>query len=471
MVVAARCIENRFPCMMRLVSQLVLCVCCLLPAVAEALEPERYVLPNGLEVILRPDPGAGSVGLAVQYHVGSRDDPPGYHGLAHLVEHMTFRGSRHLPDSLLAPLLEAGVSTYNGVVSSDTTTYFEIVPAQQLPLALWVESERMAFSLERFDARMLELERGIVLRERGRGRDNRYPRFVAETLYPIGHPYRALHRLASSEDSLELDHARWFFQRWYYPKNATLLLSGGFDRDRAKALIAQYFGSVSNPAVPTLRSVADAVVFDGAETITFATQAKRSQVHMLWSIPCTQKPCAAATELYLLAELLTGNREALLTHELVQERGLAASADVRVAIRERHIELYLDVTLAMNIEHARVIDAVDAVVRRLQRDGISREALRLARLRILTSKAREREVALAKLAEIAGMSSRSRDFEPEEQRNRRLLSLTPADVQRALRTHLRLDRRLILESHAELNASREANLIGRKGALRSRSVR
>lgn len=474
MVSKEKLFENAFQ--FRVQRALQVAACCAaasVPLSASALEPERYELLNGLEVVLQPDPAATQIAVGITYYVGRRDDPAGYHGLAHLVEHMTYRGSRHLPGSLLRPMLEAGITDYNGFVSDDETTYYAVVPAQQLPLALWIESERMAFSLERFDSRTLELERSTIIREREgrRYRDARHPRFVAEALYPVGHPYRALHRSANSEESLELDHSRWFFQRWYYPRNATLTLAGAFEPMRARALIERYFGTIVNPHVVTRRAGAQAVVFDGQETIHLETPGQRSRLQMIWAVPCPDRKCSGVLDLDLIAYLLTGNREAVLTRELVQEQRVAAYANMGVSRREHHLEVALEIGLAIRESHERALAAVDDVMRGLQTKEVSAEDLRLARLRFETIDTLSSERPLMRLFQARRLSHRINSFQTAEQRSKRLRELTPSDVRRALRSFMSLNRRLIIASHADEDAPRDGKLRDRSGALRSRSVK
>ncbi|WP_437904406.1 insulinase family protein [Sorangium sp. So ce327] len=126
----------------------------------------HFRLANGLEVLLEEDHRQPTVAVLVAYEIGSRDDPRGYSQLAHLVEHMTYRGSRHMkPFDALSLLERAGVHRMNGVTSPDYTAYYALAPAAALPLALWIESERMAFTLERFNEQALTLEQKIVRNE------------------------------------------------------------------------------------------------------------------------------------------------------------------------------------------------------------------------------------------------------------------------------------------------------------------
>jgi zinc protease len=225
------------------------------PAVFEAPEIERFQLSNGLDVVLERNHRQPRVAVAMSYDAGSRDDPPGYAGLAHLVEHLTYRGSRHL-DSYQGPeLLEAaGVAAMNGVTEQDRTVYYAVVPTGALELALYIESERMAFTLEAFNEHSFSLERSIVanelrLREPVRGR---FTTYVKQCLYGEQHPYSRFVDDREDLDHLGLSDAMWFFQAGYRPDRAHLVIAGNFDTSVAKALIARYFGPVLNPSTPAL---------------------------------------------------------------------------------------------------------------------------------------------------------------------------------------------------------------------------
>ena len=156
---------------------------------------EERRLANGLRVIVERDARQPLIAVVIAYDVGQRDDPPGYRELAHLVEHLTFRGSRHLEDGQMVLRLDAAGATWNAYTTSDHTVYMTLAPARQSPL-LWLESERMAFAAEGFTQKALDVELGVVRSEwleRGsEGVGARLHEFQAQALYPQGHPYRHL---------------------------------------------------------------------------------------------------------------------------------------------------------------------------------------------------------------------------------------------------------------------------------------
>src|SRR5438552_8873845 len=211
------------------------------------LDYEKYTLPNGLDVILRKDSRLPLVAVNIWYHVGPANEAAGRTGFAHLFEHMMFQGSGHLPpDSYFAYLEGAGASFVNGTTDFDRTNYLEDVPSNQLELALWLESDRMGFLLDRLNQGMLSGQQGVVREERKQSIENQ-PYGLAEEelfhqLFPQGHPYYAS-VIGSHEDiqNAKVDDIRDFFKRYYVPNNATLVIAGDIDKVQAKALVTKYF--------------------------------------------------------------------------------------------------------------------------------------------------------------------------------------------------------------------------------------
>ena len=234
---------------------------CLAPAVRAAppeITFEKYRLRNGLDVILHVDHAVPIVHLEVWYKVGSKDEAAGKTGFAHLFEHMMFQGSKHIPeDAYFKYLGRAGASARNGSTSTDRTNYFETLPANELELGLWLESSRMGFLLDRpsFSA-TLQNQRDVVKNERRQRIENAplggVARVELEALFPPGHPYH--HEVMGSMKDLDAaseDDIRAFFNRYYAPNNAVLLIAGDLDVAQVKGLVDKYFGPI--PAGPALQ--------------------------------------------------------------------------------------------------------------------------------------------------------------------------------------------------------------------------
>ena len=219
---------------------------------------EKYTLPNGLEVILHEDHSTPIVAVNTWYHVGSGDEKVGRTGFAHLFEHIMFMGSEHVPVGVFDKELEAAGGDNNGSTTEDRTNYYEVVPSNALPLALWLDSDRMGFLLPTMDLPKVDLQRDVVKNERRQGVDNvpygKSEEVILAALYPKGHPY-SWSVIGSMEDlsAASLDDVKNFFRTYYAPNNATLSIAGDFDPAKTKALIQQYFGCNSTRACTPCR--------------------------------------------------------------------------------------------------------------------------------------------------------------------------------------------------------------------------
>ncbi|HKY98077.1 MAG TPA: pitrilysin family protein [Gemmatimonadaceae bacterium] len=223
---------------------------------------EKYTLPNGLEVILHEDHSTPIVSVNTWYKVGSGDEKTGRTGFAHLFEHIMFMGSQNVPVGEFDKQLEAAGADNNGSTTEDRTNYYENLPSNALPLALWLDADRMGFLLPTMDQAKLDLQREVVKNERRERVDNvpygRGDEMILAALYPKGHPY-SWSVIGSMEDlgAASLDDVKNFFRTYYAPNNATLTIAGDFNPAEAKRLVALYFGGIPRgPAMPARPNVA-----------------------------------------------------------------------------------------------------------------------------------------------------------------------------------------------------------------------
>jgi predicted Zn-dependent peptidase len=283
-----------------------LAILALLVAAGEAAAARRelvqFRLPNGLDVILERDDRQPRVAVLVGYDVGSRDDPPGLKGLAHLVEHLTFRRSRHLPlDAGGWRLLQrAGASELNGYTNPDFTAYHSVVPTDALALALYVESERMAFSLEKIDSAAIGVERDLIWREL-RARDGSAPFELSRTALNLffgeAHPYYLDAADSTALDAARLLHVRAFFQQNYRPDNAHLVIVGDLELESARALVERYFGPIRSSSVP--RAVRRNVPRQNeARSFVLRKSTSTEQIAVYWPMPDPLSEQGLATLLY-----------------------------------------------------------------------------------------------------------------------------------------------------------------------------
>jgi zinc protease len=292
---------------------------------------EKYTLPNGLEVILSEDHRLPLVAVNLWYHVGPVNEEPGRTGFAHLFEHMMFQGSKHVPgDTHFRALEGAGASNLNGTTDFDRTNYFETVPANQLELALWLESDRMGYLLDQVDQANLSNQQDVVRNERRQSVENQPYGIVEETLFhqlfPKEHPYYAS-VIGSHADiqAAKLEDVKNFFKLYYAPNNASLAIVGDIDKAAARQLVEKYFGAlkqgtpVPKPSVqtPSVTSERRAVVQDRVEL---------PRVYMAWLTSPIFKPGDADAD--IAANALGGGRSSRLYKALVYDKQIAQDVSV-----------------------------------------------------------------------------------------------------------------------------------------------
>ena len=222
----------------------------------QALDLEHYWLDNGLEVILARDTTAPTVAVDIWYRVGSANDPVGKSGFAHLFEHMMFEGSPHIPDNTMDQLLEPVGGSSNAYVGKDYTAYYETVPSHQLPLALWIEADRMG-GLD-VTQENLDNQRAIVIEELQRSYDNRPYGTAVKALLTVPFSYEPYKRPAIGNiddvNAAQIEDVVDFHRTYYVPNNATLVVAGDIDFDTTRALIEELFGPIPRgddpPALP-----------------------------------------------------------------------------------------------------------------------------------------------------------------------------------------------------------------------------
>jgi zinc protease len=330
---------------------------------SESLTSPRFVrwqLSNGLDVVLVPDRSAPIVHTQVWYHVGSKDEVAGRTGFAHLFEHLMFQGSKNAPGEYFTPIQEVG-GDLNGTTNSERTNYYETVPAESLPLALFMESDRMAALLDVLDETKLANQREVVRNERRQRYENPpYGTAWADlyaALYPEGHPYH--HPTIGSHADLQaatLDDVSAFFRTWYVPNNATLVVAGDFDIGTARRLVIENFGWIPRGADPTHR-LPDPVRLTSEHVIRQAARVPDGKTWIAWHSPASMTDDDAALD--LAAEILCGGKDARLYQRLVEQEQIAR--DVGCSQGSRSLGSAFLVTATGTTPDA--LDRIDAVVR------------------------------------------------------------------------------------------------------------
>ncbi len=342
---------------------------------------EKYTLANGLDVILSEDHSIPFVQVNLWYDVGSKDETPGRSGFAHLFEHLMFQGSLHMDDDYFVPLQRIGAEV-NGTTNTERTNYFEGVPSENLPLALWLESDRMGWLLPALTAEKLTNQKDVVRNERRQSYEMRpYGEarvWLSAAAYPEGHPYH-LTTIGKHEDieAATLEDVKAFFSTWYLPNNATLTIAGDFDEAQARALVDRYFSGIPAGPEPTHATVAPVKL--SAETVVRETDdVPVGKVWIAWHTPAIFAPGDA--ELDILSSVLTDGKDSRLTKALVRETQVAK--DVRAYQGSGTLgSLYvIEATASAGHSTDEVVAEVDRVLANLHQTGISDDEVAVAKV-------------------------------------------------------------------------------------------
>ncbi|MFQ5349695.1 MAG: M16 family metallopeptidase [Thermoanaerobaculia bacterium] len=326
---------------------------------------ERHRLDNGLRIVLQPDRALPLVAVNLWYHVGSRDERPGRTGLAHLFEHMLFQGSGNVGTNDHFRYVQQVGGVANGSTWLDRTNYYETMPAHQLDLALWLESDRMGFLLPALDQAKLERQREVVLNERLQTVDNQPYGRAGELLYelsfPLPHPYHwPVLGYPKDLEATTLEDVESFFRLFYAPDNAVLTLAGDFEPPRALESIERYFGSL--PRGPGVEAPAPpaATRAPGELRETMADNVELTRIYHAWNLPAYGRRAWYAAD--LLAAVLAEGKSSPLYRELVYERQLAQDVGVYVQPTELASMFLLVATARPDVEPDVLEQALDEQV-------------------------------------------------------------------------------------------------------------
>ena len=341
---------------------------------------QQFTLPNGLRVVVHTDRKAPVVAVSVWYHIGSKDEPPGRTGFAHLFEHLMFGGSENSDQSWFQPMQALGATGMNGTTSFDRTNYFETVPRGALDTALFLESDRMGHLLGAVTQQKLDIQRGVVQNEK-RGNDNqpgglvRYK--VQETLFPEGNAYHhtPIGSMADLDKASLADVKGWFRQH-YGPNNAVLVLAGDIDVAAAKPLVTKYFGDIPRgPAnSPTMAAVP---TLSQPVSLTFKDQVANTTVSRTWAIPGITGPDAPALD--IAAAILGGLDSSRLETILVRDKQLAVRVSAGSGNYERVGQFSIQATVKPGVDPKAVGNAIDAAVADFIKSGPSAAELQRAK--------------------------------------------------------------------------------------------
>ncbi len=354
---------------------------------------ERFTLDNGLTVLVHTDRKAPVVAVSVWYGVGSKHEPKGKTGFAHLFEHLMFNGSENAPGDFFEPLQQVGATDMNGTTWFDRTNYFETVPTGALDLTLMLESDRMGHLLGAVTQQKLDNQRSVVQNEKRQG-DNRPFGLVEyeqlENLYPSGHPYHhsAIGSMADL-DSASLDDVKGWFRDNYGPNNAILVLAGDIDLATARAKVGKWFGDI--PAGPKLQPVAAPVpTLPAPLSKTIKDQVSTTRIYRMWAVPGLDNPDHLPLE--MAASVLGGLASSRLDDALVRQgqQAVAVSADAEIFAQGGQIVVYADVRPGK--DPAEVAKALDEQIAKFIAEGPTADELQRAATSYAVSEIRSLEM-------------------------------------------------------------------------------
>jgi len=317
-----------------------------------------HTLGNGLDVLLHEDHSCPIVAVSLWYHVGSKNERLGHTGFAHLFEHLMFEGSQHYDRGYFHPLQAAGASL-NGSTNADRTNYWEVVPANALELALWMESDRMGYLLPALTQAKFSNQRHVVLNERRQNYENRpyglSSMAMLAALFPPDHPYHWT-TIGEIEDlnRATLDEAQAFSRRYYHPANASLAIAGDIDTEATLASVDAYFGELESG--PRAEPVVARAALQADIRLLLEDRVELPRLHIAWLTPAMFGPLDA--ELDLAADVLANGKTSRLYRRLVFDERIAT--DVSAAQNSREIGGFLQITATAAPGHA--LDEVERAV-------------------------------------------------------------------------------------------------------------
>jgi zinc protease len=331
---------------------------------------QEFTLKNGLRVIVHTDRKAPVVAVNIWYHVGSKDEPKGRSGFAHLFEHLMFQGSENYKGEFFEPFELVGATDQNGTTNSDRTNYFQNVPTTALDTALFMESDRMGHLLGAIDQATLDEQRGVVQNEKRQGENQPYGRVFDQILkasYPENHPYH--HSVIGSMNDLNaasLDDVKNWFRSWYGPNNAVLVLAGDIDLKTAKEKATQYFGHIpASATVKKLPAMVNKRTTSSRETLTDVVP--QTRIYKTWNIPQTGDK--AGDQLQLLGQVLGGSRSSRLDKRLVFQDKLVDSVSASAFGSELGGLFFIQADVKQGVDPAKVEAAINEEMKKLLAEG------------------------------------------------------------------------------------------------------
>jgi zinc protease len=334
---------------------------------------EQYTLENGLTVILHTNSSSPVAAVMVMYHAGSKNESPGRTGLAHLFEHLMFKGSAHVGDGEHFRLLQEIGATVNGSTTEDRTNYYEVVPSNYLELALYLESDRMGYLPGAVDQAKLDNQRDVVKNERRQNYDNvpygtAYEKIALE-MFGAGHPY-SWPVIGSMEDlsAASLEDVKSFFRTYYAPNNACIVIAGDFARDRAVEWIGKYFDSIPG-GPPHARALPSPAHPPADRYLVSEENVQLPRLFLSW--PGPRRGTRDDALLDVLTTILSAGKSSRLYRPLVFEKQIAQGVTAYTEAKEIAGLVTIDTTARQDGSLAGINDCVQAEIARLLDRGVT----------------------------------------------------------------------------------------------------
>jgi len=408
------------------------------------LEYKLTILPNGLTVVLEEDHSTPIVHLQLWYHVGSKNEKPGRTGFAHLFEHLMFKGSKNVSAEAHTSMVASVGGQSNAYTTDDETVFWETVPAQYLPMILWLEADRMATL--KVDKDTFTNEREVVKEERRMRVDNQPYGRLNEIIYDQAftvHPYK--HATIGSMKDLEaasVEDVRDFYRTYYVPSNATLALVGDFDSAQAMQLITQYLGRVPKAD----RDVPRDIPKEPAQT-----KEKRVTLQQPWPLPAvvvayhiTNDGNPDSYPLHIAAKLLSDGQTSRIYQKLVYEKQLAVAAFGSANLIEDPNLFYAVAIVQPGKSPQEVTDVLIGELDRLRNEPISEHELQRTKNQFARDYILGRESNQQKAQTLAHALVIHNDIKTADGEFDIFQNITTADVQRVARTYFTPENRMVL---------------------------
>jgi zinc protease len=406
---------------------------------------EMHRLDNGLTVILSEDRSTPIVHVEVWYHVGSKDEPPGRTGFAHLFEHMMFKGSKNvLPEQHMSFVASIG-GKVNAQTNEDTTVFWETVPSQYLPLMLWLEADRMATL--RIDDTVLRSEREVVKEERRMRVENQPYGRLQEIIYEHAfdvHPYKhpTIGRMADLE-AASVEDVKEFYETYYVPDNATLTIVGDFNADEALVMVKERFGAIPRTPVPVKRSIPVEPKKTTERRVTLDEEWPLPVVVVAYHIPFDGHP--DSYPLHILSKVLSDGQSSRIYRRLVYDEGLAVGAMGAGNIIEHPNLFYAAAIVAPGRTPEAVATALIDTLDGLVREPISARELQRTKNQFARDYVLSRQTIQNKASTLAhAVVLHDGDITTADGEFDIFINVTADDVQRVARTYFTPRNRLVL---------------------------